>query len=142
MTRIERLELAVQHLSERVLGEGVRFEAIAEQEAAEQGVAYTPPAAVPEVDHEAIVEAVLARIPTPLPAIAPEAPPPFDPGPLLSEIEALKGRLAAADRRHVEQERVVQTLIQTADNLLSRLFVIEAAMAALADAAEKKLNAA
>lgn len=139
MTRIERLELAVQHLSERVLGEGVRFEAIAEQEAAEQGVAYTPPAAVPEVDHEAIVEAVLARI---LPAIAPEAPPPFDPGPLLSEIEALKGRLAGADRRHVEQERVVQTLIQTADNLLSRLFVIEAAMAALADAAEKKLNAA
>ena len=54
MTRIERLELAVQHLSERVLGEGVRFEDIADQVAAEQGIVRE----TPEVDVEAIVQEV------------------------------------------------------------------------------------
>lgn len=146
MTRIERLELAVQHLSERVLGEGVRFEEIAEQEAQEQGVPYTPPPAAPDL--EPLLEPLLERVaaleqrPIPVPPEFPAIPPAYDDAPLRAEIEALRGALAAADRRHVEQERALQTVIQAADGLLSRLTVIESAMAALADAAEKKLNAA
>lgn len=142
MTRIERLELAVQHLSERVLGEGVRFEEIAEQEAQEQGVAYTPPPAAPDLEPLLERVAALEQRPIPVPPEFPAIPPAYDDAPLRAEIEALRGALAAADRRHVEQERALQTVIQAADGLLSRLTVIESAMAALADAAEKKLNAA
>jgi uncharacterized membrane protein YccC len=142
VTRIERLELAVQHLSERVLGEGVRFEEIAEQEAQEQGVAYTPPPAAPDLEPLLERVAALEQRPIPVPPEFPAIPPAYDDAPLRAEIEALRGALAAADRRHVEQERALQTVIQAADGLLSRLSVIESAMAALADAAEKKLNAA
>lgn len=142
MTRIERLELAVQHLSERVLGEGVRFEEIAEQEAQEQGVAYTPPPAAPDLEPLLERVAALEQRPIPVPPEFPAIPPAYDDAPLRAEIEALRGALAAADRRHVEQERALQTVIQAADGLLSRLTVIESAMAALADAAEKRLNAA
>jgi uncharacterized membrane protein YccC len=142
VTRIERLELAVQHLSERVLGEGVRFEEIAEQEAQEQGVAYTPPPAAPDLEPLLERVAALEQRPIPVPPEFPAIPPAYDDAPLRAEIEALRGALAAADRRHVEQERALQTVIQAADGLLSRLTVIESAMAALADAAEKKLNAA
>lgn len=141
MTRIERLELAVQHLSERVLGEGVRFEEIAEQEAAEQGVAYTPPPAAPDLEPLLERVAALEQRPDPVPAEFPAIPPAYD-DELRAEIEALRAGLAAAERRHVAQERALQTVIQAADGLLSRLTVIESAMAALADAAEKKLNAA
>jgi uncharacterized membrane protein YccC len=142
VTRIERLELAVQHLSERVLGEGVRFEEIAEQEAQEQGVAYTPPPAAPDLEPLLERVAALEQRPIPVPPEFPAIPPAYDDAPLRAEIEALRGALAAADRRHVEQERALQTVIQAADGLLSRLSVIESAMAALADAAEKRLNAA
>jgi uncharacterized membrane protein YccC len=142
VTRIERLELAVQHLSERVLGEGVRFEEIAEQEAQEQGVAYTPPPAAPDLEPLLERVAALEQRPIPVPPEFPAIPPAYDDAPLRAEIEALRGALAAADRRHVEQERALQTVIQAADGLLSRLTVIESAMAALADAAEKRLNAA
>ena len=142
MTRIERLELAVQHLSERVLGEGVRFEEIAEQEAAEQGVAYTPPPAAPDLEPLLERVAALEQRPDPVPAEFPAIPPAYDDAALRAEIEALRAGLAAAERRHVAQERALQTVIQAADGLLSRLTVIESAMAALADAAEKKLNAA
>lgn len=142
MTRIERLELAVQHLSERVLGEGVRFEEIAEQEAQEQGVPYTPPPAAPDLEPLLERVAALEQRPIPVPPEFPAIPPAYDDAPLRAEIEALRGALAAADRRHVEQERALQTVIQAADGLLSRLSVIESAMAALADAAEKRLNAA
>lgn len=43
MNRLERLELVVRNLADRILGEEYTFDAIAEQEAAEQGVAYVAP---------------------------------------------------------------------------------------------------
>lgn len=120
MSRIDRLELVVQHLSERILGEGVTFDQIAEQEAAEQGVVYTPPAPqAPSFDPD-----VLPAIESKLREIADNYAP-FDPSPLHAEIAELKERISAADRRHIEQEKHIQTLVQAADAILQRLQATE-----------------
>jgi hypothetical protein len=100
MSRIDRLELVVQHLSERILGEGITFDQIAEQEAAEQGVTYTPPVSQPQGADPEVLSALEEK---------------------LREIEELKERVSAADARHIEQERMVQTVIQAAAALLDRI---------------------
>lgn len=97
MSRLDRLELVVRNITDRVLGEEYTFDAIAAQEAEEQGVVYTPPPAVPiQVDS-------------------------FDPAPLLAEIAEIKKRLSAADSRNIQQEKMLQTVIQAADALLQRI---------------------
>jgi chromosome segregation ATPase len=116
MSRIDRLELVVRNLADRILGEQITFDQIAEQEAAEQGVAYTPPAPqVQNTDPE-----VLSAIEEKLREIA-DSYAPTDTAPLHAEIANLRDRVSAADARHIEQERNVQLVIQAASELLARL---------------------
>jgi hypothetical protein len=116
MSRIDRLELVVRNLADRILGEQITFDQIAEQEAAEQGVAYTPPVAqVQSADPE-----VLSAIEEKLREIA-DSYAPTDTAPLHAEVADLKERVSAADARHIEQERNVQMVIQAAAELLARL---------------------
>jgi len=107
MSRLDRLELVVRNLADRVLGEKYTFDAIAEQEAAEQGVAFVPPVEVP----------------------APQ--PGLDLSPILEAIENLSQRVAAVEQRDflamkaeidgalsalaghmMQQEAVIQEIIQ------------------------------
>lgn len=96
-------------------------------------------APAPEIDRDAIVAAVLDRVPRPAPLVLPDA---FDPTPLRVEIAGLEARLAAADRRHVDDQRAMQTVIQAADALLQRIQRLEEAVIKVAIAAEKELSAA
>jgi predicted ribosome quality control (RQC) complex YloA/Tae2 family protein len=98
MSRLDRLELVVRNLADRILGEEITFDAIAEQEAAEQGVAYVPPAALAPTEQTGDIEKQLAE---------------------------LRDKIAAFDRRYIEQEKVIQTLITAADALLQRLQTAE-----------------
>lgn len=152
MSRISRLELVVANLAKRILGDELTFDQIAEAEADAQGVAYTPPAPiVQEVDTEAIVQEVLARVPKPEPVAVP-APAEIDVSPLYAELAELKERLSAVDRRHVTQEHMLQTVVQAADALLQRLNMAEAEIDAhrqsfaivskIGEEVEKKLGAA
>ncbi|WBT40177.1 hypothetical protein [Hyphomicrobium sp. DMF-1] len=100
MTRLDRLELVVRSLADRVLGEEYTFDAIAEQEAAEQGVSFSPPA----VDKEGIVADVLARLP------APQA---FDATAILAEISAVQQRLSALSKLVMDHEKDLQAILQT-----------------------------
>jgi hypothetical protein len=86
MTRLDRLELVVRSLADRVLGEEYTFDAIAEQEAAEQGVAFTPPAT---------------------------AVPAFDPAPILAELAALQDRVTSLGKLVMAHERDLQAILQT-----------------------------
>ena len=99
-----------------------------------------PPPPVPDVGD--LVSAVLARVPKPEPVVIPRAAPAFDPAPLHEDIAALKDRLAAADRRHVDDARAMQAVMQAMDVLMQRIEVIENAMTAVAEAAERTLSAA
>lgn len=137
MSRVDRLELVVAKLAKRILGEDLTFDQIAEKEAAEQGVSYTPPASVapaPEVSE--IVAKVLENL-----AAAP-APSPPDVSPLLDAISHLANRVADLEGRPVnitmepdprvpdleakvatlarhliEQEAAMQRLLQSASDL-------------------------
>lgn len=86
MTRLDRLELVVRSLADRVLGEEYTFDAIAEQEAAEQGVAFTPSA----------------------PAV-----PAFDPAPILAELAVLQDRVTSLGKLVMAHERDLQAILQT-----------------------------
>lgn len=148
MSRIARLELVVRNLADRILGETITFDEIAEQEAAEQGVAYTPPAAQAQgIDPDvlALIEERLKESPS-----QPVVP--------TAELDELRERLSAFDRRYVQQEQIIQTLIQAADALLQRLASAEgrldqhrdvinqnrefnlSAFIALSDAADSKIR--
>lgn len=43
------------------------------------------------------------------------------PDELMRRLDAIETWLASADRRHIEQEKIIQTVIQAADTLLQRL---------------------
>lgn len=81
----------------------------------------------------------------PVQIIAPSADP-TDLSPLYGIFVELADALTATRERVegqiVDQEHVNQKIVQEVDNLSQRLSIIEAAMASLAEAAEKKLNAA
>lgn len=81
----------------------------------------------------------------PVQIIAPSADP-TDLGPLYGIFVELADALTATRERLegqiVDQEHVNQTIVQAVDNLSQRLSIIESAMASLAEAAERKLNAA
>lgn len=98
MTRIDRLELVVRSLADRILGEEITFDAIAEQEAAEQGVAYVAPSA--------------------------PAAEPVDVAPVLEAIESLSERVAALEQRPGEQVDITPVLDGLA-NLSERIAVLE-----------------
>jgi hypothetical protein len=134
MSRIERLELVVRSLADRILGEKITFDQIAEQEAAEQGVVYTPPTPQSNVDPD-----VLPAIEAKLKEIADNYAP-FDAAPLHAEIEELKQRVSAADARHIAQERMMQQLVQAADALLQRLQSSEARLDQHRDVINNSVN--
>jgi hypothetical protein len=106
MTRLDRLELVVRNLADRILGEEITFDAIAEQEAAEQGVAYVAPPQEPATDTSALsaIEARLADIE----ARALVASPPDLPQASLD----LRARVEALERRYLEVMQIVQALLQ------------------------------
>lgn len=118
MSRLDRLELVVRHLTDRVLGEDYTFDAIAEQEAAEQGVTYTPPApAVPDVS-EALAPLIERLAALELRPVSQDAP---DLSPILEAISDLSQRIAALEQdtrletigKHlITQERYIQEIIQ------------------------------
>jgi chromosome segregation ATPase len=99
MTRIDRLELVVRNLADRVLGEEYTFDAIAEQEAAEQGVAYVPVAQAPAVPDVSEALAPLAeRLAALESARAPVASELPDLSPILEAITHLADRVAAVEQ--------------------------------------------
>lgn len=105
MNRIDRLELVVRNLADRILGEEYTFDAIAEQEAAEQGVAYVPPPAAPA--------------------------PPLDLGPILDAIENISGRIAALEQRPAGDGAPaidLEPIITFCDGLSKRLLDLETEM--------------
>lgn len=138
MTRIERLELALQHLSERILGEGITLDAIAEREADEQGVVYTPPPAQPAPDLEPLIEriAALESRPAPVPQEFPDLTPVLEAishlAKRVSDLESrpvnitmeldpripdLEAKCATLARHLIEQETAMQKVMQAASDL-------------------------
>jgi hypothetical protein len=118
MTEIEELKLVVRHLAGRILGEEITFAAIAEQEAAEQGVAYMPPPAVDANQISAIdarVNEIVAG------AIAASA---FDPAPIQAAIGDLAGRIDAIELRPAERVDISPVLDGLA-NLAERVAALE-----------------
>lgn len=146
MTRIARLELVVRTLADRILGEEVTFDAIAEQEAAEHGVPYVAPAAEP-VDMTPVLDALSGRIAAleqrpveqvQVPVQANIEPVPcqcetFDPAPFVEEIRKLQSALSAKDAQLVKQERFLQVLAQSVDDANEKL----EAMSNLTEAADE-----
>lgn len=98
MTRLDRIELVLRSLADRILGEEITFDAIAEQEAAEQGLAY----------------------------VAPSAPvaEPVDVAPVLDAIATLSERVAVLEQRPAEQVDLTPALDGLA-NLSERVAAIE-----------------
>lgn len=137
MTRIARLELVVRSLADRILGEEVTFDAIAEQEAAEHGVPYVAPAE--PVDMTPVLDALSGRIAAleqrpveqvQVPVQANVEPVPcqcetFDPAPLNNEIAALRSAVSAKDGQLIQQERLLQAMAQVVDDLQFRVGAIE-----------------
>jgi hypothetical protein len=151
MTRIDRLELVVRNLADRVLGEEYTFDAIAEQEAAEQGVAYVPVAqapATPDVSEALapIVERLAALESAPvaseLPDLSPildaithladrvaavelspqsAEPQAFDPEPLVLHIAALQDRHAALAKQVMAIETYLQEILQHVEDHAQKL---------------------
>jgi hypothetical protein len=56
---------------------------------------------------------------------APVASQSFDPGPLLSQIEALQSKLSTKDAQLIKQERVLQAMAHVVDGLGERVDLIE-----------------
>jgi hypothetical protein len=134
MTRIARLELVVRTLADRILGEEVTFDAIAEQEAAEHGVPYVAPAAEP-VDLAPVLDVLSGRIaaleqrPVEQVQSSPELVPcqcqTFDLAPLNDEIATLRSTVSAKDAQLIKQERLLQAMAQVVDDLQFRVGAIE-----------------
>lgn len=139
MSRLDRLELVVKHLSDRILGEEITFDQIAEKEAAEQGVVYVPPPPqAPAPDLDPLLERIsaLESRPAPVPTEFPDLAPVLDAISHLSgriaDLEArpvaitmepdaripdLEAKIATLAKHLIEQETAMQRVMQAADNL-------------------------
>lgn len=134
--RLDRLELVVRRLADRILGEELTFDAIAEAEASEQGVAFVPPPAASQVSDECLAsleERISALESRPLPVPQQSQ----DVSPLLEAIANVSGRIAALEKiefppdlsaeleklkaQVMEQERVIQALLQASEDSRAKL---------------------
>jgi 16S rRNA A1518/A1519 N6-dimethyltransferase RsmA/KsgA/DIM1 with predicted DNA glycosylase/AP lyase activity len=101
MSRLDRLELVVRNLADRILGEKITFDQIAEKEAEAQGVVYVPPAAAaPAPDLEPLLARLTALEERPAPVPVPD----------------LEQKVSALTKHVIDQERILQAMLQDASN--------------------------